>query len=285
MKCSVQYAFACILVLAGGTHSSIESGTQGTVVFVEVLKDEIVFVADSRVTAKSRDGGGGAFHMDNDCKLTAFENDAIFASSGARHYTFVDEGKPNTWDSHEVAQEAIRLGRIPQGEDTVVAFAAKYWAARAKSFFQIAYDIKPSDFPHNIDIVNGAFASRDKTGQFSAYTVRITPEDGPANSKKQVIVSVTKPLVKWAIFSYPPVIQEFMALESTRSREEATKWGKGLPRNITEEEFGERLAIQLVQWTIDFTDNPMIGGDVNAVVLDRKGIRWPVQKEYCRNAK
>jgi hypothetical protein len=64
---------------------------------------------------------------------------------------------------------------------------------------------------------------------------------------------------------------------------QSSQWEKTLPRSISSQDHDERFDLQLIQWTIDLSHQAMIGGDVNAVVLDRKGIRWPAQKQYFRH--
>jgi hypothetical protein len=239
-----------------------------------------VFSADSRVTASN------GSYMDNDCKLATFENDVMFTGSGQRQLSEPVGGKQYPWDSHIVAREAIKIGRRSHGSHTLAYSAAHAWADASVHVFQAIVDADPTYFPRYRDTANGAFASKDESGNISVYTITIRVEDNRANPKKAIVVKTIREVAPqgFAVFGYAPIIQEFLNGTSPRAKDTIAKWESTLPRITSEIEFDERLDMQLIQWTIDFANERMVGGNVNSVALNRKGIRWLAQKDYCKSA-
>jgi hypothetical protein len=278
MKLTLQFAIVCYCALgSASTSPRIESVLKGTVAIVDVMENEVVFAADSRGTK------GDGSQVNDDCKLATFKDDAIFVSSGWRKMAYYDNaGKEHRLDSHVVAARAISLGRIKHGKDALASFAANYWAHEERHYFQSAVDVIPGAFPPGKEIVDGAFASRDETGKLSVYVIKVAPT---VQRGKNIVVAPVqlRSVNKTAVFGYPVIVQEFVKGGiSERARTAITKWENTLPFAISPQDRDEQFDIQLIQWTIDLSHQPMIGGDVNAVVLDRTGIRWPAQKEYCR---
>src|SRR5712671_2893566 len=61
----------------------------GTVIYIDLAKDEFTFAADSRTNSS----GGG--HEDTECKILAFGNYFVFSMAGAV--------KGEKWDAHAIA--------------------------------------------------------------------------------------------------------------------------------------------------------------------------------------
>jgi hypothetical protein len=278
MKFPVKHIAVYVMALCNAaTQPGVEPTVTGTVVLVDVTKDEVVFAADSR-------GGMPGSHDDVDCKIMAFKNDAIFASAGMRRRDIrLGDGTYQKWDSHEVAKEAFRLGRLKRGNDTLAALAAEYWANRGKRFFQLVLSEPGIERPAEEHFSQGAFASVDKSGNLSVYTAVIIL--GPDHTHPVAVTKINHVLAgQLTVLTHPEIIQEFSNPRTFRSIAAVDRWKENLPIGISDSKYQELWAIQLTQWTIDFSTDGTIGGDVNAIVLTKGGLRWGVQKDYCKAA-
>src|ERR1700722_6377511 len=280
MKRAIQFAIVCFCAFASANASSgAESPPKGTVAIVDVLENEVVFAADSRVT---KDDGS---YTDDDCKILTLKDDAIFVSGGPQRRVAYRYGTAErALDSYVLAKKAIELRRTKRRSDTLASFAANYWAIHEKQFFEEISVTNPNFSPIDMDLVSAGFASRDATGDLSVYFADVRLAKGQ-HGRVQVNQIVEPRLAgQGELPGNKVIVQEFLHHgQSERAKAAILQWEKTLPRSISSQDHDERFDLQLIQWTVDLSHQAMIGGDVNAVVLDRKGRRWPAQKQYCRH--
>jgi hypothetical protein len=288
MKFSPKYLFAIYIFALPriATDSRVEPIITGTVVFVDVAKDEIVIAADSRGNPE----GTGSYD-DRDCKLMASKNDAIFASYGMRYVPMkVSTGERGVWDSQDEARKAFDSARSAEdSRQSLAHVAANNWADAGKKFWEMglaAGNFAQMAGQHGNHLSNGIFASVEKNGGLRAFYVEISlarAKDGITNE----IIAPVKPIVGQQSFANDKIIREFISIHpSPRAKEDIRVWKASLPSGLTPTEYRERWAVRLIEWAIQLRGNDQsVGGDANAIALDKAGVRWPKTHDYCEAAK
>jgi hypothetical protein len=268
----------CALVFAG---SGIKHSSSGTVVYAKWIKGEIIVAADSR-------GHGPEGYRDDECKITTYHNEAIFAFSGIRKFDI--SHTLIKWNAHELALKSFKLSRDQVGAGKKALSSAKIWKDEAYKTFQSAFELNPEGFmrlakSQNGQICSAIFAVRDGN-EFSFIVVEFVMN---TSGKKPFIEGGIDPPFSEdgdVAMGQNSVIAEFFArpLNSSRAKIAYDSWKNSLPATATSQEYWESLCMQLIRWSIEFREDDTIGGDVNATVLDSRGIHWLTQTEYCQAA-
>jgi hypothetical protein len=196
------------------------------------------------------------------------------------------------WDAYQAAQRGFRYADSSKGKQNKTTLAATFWGNRAKKFFQTV--LKANNSQQFIDqihasnnygcIVEGVFVTTDS--ELTVIHVEILLKtESVKNPTIEVKIDPPTPVGGLSVMGFNNVALEFLGTpQSPRAKGAFLQWEASIPNGLTDTQKEERFGIQIVQWTIDFNAAPEVGGDVNAVALDRNGVRWLSQKEYCKVA-
>ena len=286
MKVSPKY-FAIVMIglVYPTTNTRLEPTSRGTIVYYDVMQDEVVIAADSRGT--DPDGK----HLDTQCKISAYNNKGVFAGFGSDHVDItIRNQKPVTWDAHKVAKRSFTVAERSKTTKPVSQVAARYWATAAKKTFQPALTDDPEDFAATLErnhfgIVGAVFASIDAKGSLSVFEVVVNYIPDP--KAPPTITTHVDPIghFQTGAQGFTTVPQEFEVLKTPRSKAEFTKWQNSLaPADREGVRFRELRAIQFAKWTVEFDTSGDVGGSVDAIVLGPKGVQWLAKKDSCKAA-
>jgi hypothetical protein len=288
MRWLFEYLVLPILVLPATATITDGQFAHGTTVIFEHLKEEVIVAADSRALSH------GKVHRDNVCKISTYRNNGIFAA--ARHISASaqsTDGKSWVWDASQTGRRALEYAESKKGKESKALVAARFWGNRGKEFFQSALSSKDSkEFIDLIRsennygcIVEGVFVTHDNEALTVIHVEVLLKTQGLERPTIEVKLDPPTPIGSISIMGVSDTALEFLREPVTaRAKAELRKWGAALPRGLTDTQKEEQFDIQLVQWTIDFESTEKVGGDVNAAVLDKHGVNWLRQKEYCKAA-
>lgn len=119
-----------LVLIALTSYSALAQISSGTIIVLNLAKDEIVVAADSR----SLEDSGGA-PDDSYCKIAALRHQFIFVGVGSVRYTKVQPASVvESWDSADVARSAVQNAKEGMTiDDTYMDGVISYWATILKS--------------------------------------------------------------------------------------------------------------------------------------------------------
>jgi hypothetical protein len=253
--------------------------SSGTVIVMWIEDGAVILAADSR--AMTDEG-----HADDDCKLLAFSGNIIFTSAGKAHMEIVQPYNA-VWEARVVARQTIvRLPRNNNAEparDIATALAAS-WGNAAKSYFG-----------HILSLDGGADALRHVTSSYGVLIEGIFAVRGAdgAVAVSHMLISLDSTKQGTTIKATPSILGPGFAVMGEQSifldyvphpkNELAARQFKQWQRSVAHKSQSEQNVAfigQLARWTVDagFAD---VGGDVDEVMLNAKGVNWIHRKSVC----
>jgi len=272
-----------LAILLGGFRLPARSQLQtksGTTVVIDVTQDKVTIAADSRINFP--DGR----YRDDDCKISAFDNKIVFASSGQRHMQAAfRNGQPTiVWDSHDVAIQAFKavMAKPTRPRDDIAVAVARQWEILTRDFFLSFMRIDPQPVlglaSHGTDtIVEGVFVGKHRNGHLTAVQVGVAVDRSLPTIKasSQVIAPG-----RIGMMGFKSVALEFYWGNSPRAKAEINRWKNTLVGN---DAANRRVAFitQLVKWSV-LSEPRDVGGEVDTVVFDSNGVHWIHRKKNCK---
>lgn len=254
----------------------------GTVVVMQIFKQEAIIAADSRGTdLKGK-------YSDNDCKISSYGDQIIFASSGNRMLSVVIRGKRMLWDSHTFAARAIsRANSAKNGNVGVIDRSVANWLVSGKAWFTELQKNDPTGRLKDLSdsangIAEGFFLGRNESGEIEARHALISLD--LAENSNPTIRTTSEILDQGIIvMGITDIASEFVKANTSRSIADVNKWNASMVGKKPDQK-RELSTIQLVKWTIQYADSKDVGGDVDSIKLDKSGIHWLTRKNNCKES-
>jgi hypothetical protein len=263
--------------------NAVAQTESGSLIIVNASQDEIVVAADSRSYS-------AVAEFDDRCKITALDNQLIFAASGITAYGPTD-GRPLYWDSHAIAKEIfLHLSRQKATQPMPLRIAPT-WGKEIKNKFKA--DLK-RDGPKGV--LFGAEGNTLTSAVFAGFyqgaplivtlAVRyITSTKGHTEVSDAITNVFRKP--KAVQIGRVVIADELFAGKTPR----AIQWRQQLA--YTKAPDGDSVALPAIDAVKFSIDNyplvniggkmlPPLGGSIDAVRLRLgKGIDWIQRKTNC----
>lgn len=246
----------------------------GTIVVVGFLNDKLVIAADSRVTYPT------IRPPNNDqCKIGALSNHAVFASSGAIGYDGGGIGDAvGSWANvKEAANASDAVGVRTHGKERIEQIA-NAWVQNVTIDWFIMYLFHPNEVidameDHVLSI--GFFATAEDGEIFS--TLRAIIFDGTTFSGEQRQF----PTAPFCAFGEVGVYNKLMNPASDLAKSEAEHWT--ISPTLTKRLSRDTLwAIRIADLTAAYEPKGNVGGHIDAVELWNNGvIHWAIRKPQC----
>ncbi len=254
----------------------------GTIVIVDLAKDQFVIAADSRTNLN----GDPQHPDDSQCKVTTLGNQFVFATMGNAYAPVVSTDRVGQWDNITEAIAANKTTdqrppgfRILELTETWTAAVMAHW----KRFNDIRPDRVDSIARQSNDIITVGLFATSFNGIITPLVSQIVLD---RSSSPAAIVRQLGSLGNcWecngdkicAAGSHIDIAANFCSIGKSRRIRTRTKLS--VPTSHT------KLAVKIVELTIDaYQHSPGdVGGEVDAVTLKRNGsIKWNAQKRNCR---
>lgn len=266
--------------------SGVSEVRKGTIVILAHSQEKVILAADSRLTA------AGMEPHDTACKLISLGDGMLFTSVGLDGWEAGSLGP--TDEGLNVAVEASAAfdevsGTATRDEVHMGDLVADRWAQRVAtkiSPFKVAFHEYLMRRQTHQMLAFGVFADVAPNGQPTAVISRVLLIPDPRYGVRidiNIQIPSNEKQLEFHAFGPREIFNEFHVERSTeRARNEWEFWTRrsmGLPI----EDRDALLAVRLVELTIEHSDSPDVGGEVDAAELtaDRR-IRWIQRKASCK---
>jgi hypothetical protein len=262
-----------IAFLALSVYSASAQIKTGSIVVVGFLKNKLVIAADSRGTYKT-----SRPKNDDQCKIAALSNHAVFASTGAIGYGSGGIGDPvSSWANvKEAGNASDAVGVRTHGKERIEQIADA-WVQIVSIDWFITYLFHPEvlDAMEDNVLSIGFFATAEDGEIFS--TLRAIVFDGTTFSGEQRQFT-TGP---FCAFGKVGVYNELMTPASDLAKSEAEHWT--ISPTLTQRlDWGTLRAIRIADLTAAYEPSGDVGGHIDAVELwDNGSIHWVARKCQC----
>jgi len=269
---------------------------RGTAVYARITPSKIVIGADSRTTLIDQSGRYAGI-LDDTCKVGAVGNELIFASIGVT---------PSEFNESEVIRNAARAiaGKKNLGRDDllqVIEAWKKELKERMDALDVLEMQILDEDAPgHIFHEVFFAMRLSDHTIDYRRMAVMIVDGDPKVYYRTSLLhelktgeVEVLNHFDEKATWQAPGGTDEFPTFAAgygqSLNRESLRDYVKRTLKEwkIKPPSDEERVRVE-VQAAIDYSPvrppypKPAVGGHVNEVEIDAKGIRWLTNNPECQ---
>jgi hypothetical protein len=272
----ILFLFVALLLSEVNAHPKISS-IGGTVLVATMTSNNVTVAEDSRI-------GGAGKYCDEDCKIIALGGKLIFGFSGPRKFDIIYAHHPKDvaakihWEAHAAAVHAYQLAQPKTTQETARQFAIIATTIFANSIKAVG----PKDFiamtgGHPDDLSMAVFVGMNvSTSRPEGYAVRFSYSASKQSACYQImgIVQPTRPGDPYGAFdagSDTKVIEEIKSGQSFWATSELKRWNQ----SVAGKKFDEKAilyAVELVNWEINYSHDPNIGGKVDYMVLTRDGI-------------
>lgn len=246
--------------------------SSGTVVVFRILPDRVIVAADSKAI---RDNGPPRY---TDCKISAFRERVVFASTG--HQGYVYRRFPDTlrtWSNISEARNAVRhFGAIESANARAKALGDS-WVESIRDLWQSLANV-------HLDYVK----SQARDGVICSVLFAAADELNVAVVVHQVVlrghrIEVTSPDIRGCAIDQcvfgPPVASEYVGLTSERARAETWSASTELLARTSKEML---KAVRLVDLTIAYDETEVVGPPIDALDLRASGtVQWFQRKYAC----
>jgi hypothetical protein len=267
-----------LLFLASHTTAQVKSGT---IVIINVSKDRIIVVADSRGT--NEDTGT---RNNCECKIFVLGNRMVFTNVGnARRAALFDADPVKSWDNTKLAKEVFLHYEDTTGERRVLTISTA-WGYAIASDWQLFYKAYPTVVPNLASerggLTLGVFIEADGgTLYIKGARVKFTP----ANKDDPISTEIGDPgLSNCGEANRVCALGKHLDVASRFCGERKPHDELRVRAKLDEPNDDVRLAVKLVELTIDcYEKTPSaVGGDVDVLTLKNDGkIIWNHRKSNC----
>jgi hypothetical protein len=259
--------FVALLMSQVNAHPKISS-IGGTILVATMTSNNVTVAEDSRI-------GGAGKYCDEDCKIIGLGGKLIFGFAGPRK---LDVTAATHWEAHAAAAHAYRLAQPKTAYETAKQFAILANTIFEKSIKAVgAKDFIAMTGGHADDLCMALFVGINKSnGKPEGYAVRFSYSVPKQSAGYQImgIVQPKRPGDPYGAFdagSDTKVIEEIKSGQSFWANSELKRWNQ----SVAGKSFDEKAilyAVELVNWEINYSHDPNIGGKVDYMVLTRDGI-------------
>jgi hypothetical protein len=249
----------------------------GTIVVIAQTKSRVIIAADSRV-GTTEYGTIVQSVDDSSCKIAALSGDVVFAAAG-----LLSDGK-QSWTAISAANAAIANtphGRRISGAESDSVLAR--WAdSMTRNYMEFSRDqLSAYADANNSHLTTGVLAGVEKTGHAWIHAVMLNYSKNGSLSYQGYVLTSNDPPTAYYSLGKDSVFREFEEdKKSSRAMAERTAWDHIRLRGTAFDEFKAR---RLVELTIMYhTDKLDVGGPVDEIELDTKGVRWIHVKQNCQ---
>jgi hypothetical protein len=254
-----------------------EQITWGTIIITAQTKHYIVMAGDSR-GGESEDGITIKSTSDCECKLAALGGDTAFGAAG------VIGDHSRTWTAVSVANDAaapiIKGSRIGSVDgDRILENWANLMLQRL-SAFSAAQLLAVANKNEGI-ITTGILAGIEADGTPWLHSLKINYSILVGLRYQGYVMRSNDPPTAYYNLGKSEIAMEFEESKSSkRAIRERARWGRMKLNGLDFDRFKTR---RLVELTIQFhPDRSEVGGRIDEIELDPKGIRWIALKQNCR---
>jgi len=256
--------------------SQIEHGSVGVVYFTD---KKIVMAADSRVTR-------GSIQSDDECKVSAFDRQVIFVSTGATGARSSFPVAIPSWKNSDVARASynriVQRYSTPRGH--VLELAVDFAESLRSDWSNLAmYDlIGVTRVVSQGALTAALIGGKDGDGSLQLFMVLITfnPSTivGPVGEDVQSISNCD--LKNFCAVGEISVPVEFLSGISDRAKAEARNWKP--THSVNPRDIDIARTMRQVELSIRYNQENDVGGQIDAVQLSRTGrSRWYRRKSNC----
>jgi hypothetical protein len=277
---------AALLLFSPRLFAIGQAESNGTIIVVSSLRDEVIFAADSREYSLLS-------YSDDNCKIVALGNKAVFAAAGREGIGNPVTAHIDGWNAFSIASNVYRRVTLKNTPQRLSEQLARSWGAAMKEHFQAHFSrygfakIMGEEDAERV-LTRGAFANFEKDGSHLFVVEKITYEIGEGG---KVVVSAAIDYTEVSpSFVYSmgtnDIVKEIDAAKTFR----AVQWRKGLDVGMLQGDSAIFASGQLVQLTIenypatlkDAEGKPfsIVGGKVAIGKLTVNGFEW-VQPAHC----
>jgi hypothetical protein len=246
----------------------------GTVLYVD-FEDELTIAADSRMTF------GNGLHDDQECKISAFGNQFVFAMAG------VVKREQEPWNAHTVARQVWEEESKKEVDPVrLVQIIANKWVTQMEEIYKqsrIFPELRKIQ-PENTGVLaNGVFGASNGAGVIAAYSTNITFDRPLFDSSSVVSIGHNGTIVPRGQFSagHDEIAMEFGQQTSGRAKEYMDRFMPQLPSGKSEKRAA--IAAKLIELSILLhPKSSELGFPVDVVQLAPKtGVSWVALKPNC----
>lgn len=263
-----------------GCYARTQHINMGSVVIFRYSKNVFVIAADSHRVDKTGP-------HDDECKIFALNGHLLFGSTGVA--SVEGAGPLPQFNAIEDARSVAKALERAGVKTDLAREASGQWARKMKVYFdswpQQTLQWVIHAMGNEPGLACGVFASGDPSGDVSVFVSRIVAEEArPPSSTPTIRAVIDQAPISIAIETgacgIADIASEFLAGLSQRAIVEQNRWQ--VWRNTFGEDAESKIAIRLVELTIQFDRTRLVGGPVDAAKLERNGeVHWIQHKPNC----